>query len=52
MVEEVTGEEPVPGKPFSIAKEVEDDEKAVHDIPPDEANLTGAVDEKDTFGDE
>lgn len=39
MVEDVIGNKPKPGKPFSIAEEVEKDEKAMHDIPPDEADV-------------
>lgn len=38
-VEEVIGNEPQPGKPFSLADEVEKDEKALSDIPPDEAKI-------------
>ncbi|MCH7951496.1 hypothetical protein IH980_02055 [Patescibacteria group bacterium] len=39
MVKDVIGNEPVPGKPFSIADEVEKDARAMHDIPPDEAKV-------------
>ena len=39
MVEDVIGNKPKPGKPFSIAEEVEKDERAMHDIPPDEADV-------------
>lgn len=52
MVEAVIGNEPELGKPFSIAQEVEKDEKAVHDIPPEEADLKGAIKDKDQFSDE
>lgn len=39
MVEDVIGNKPEPGKPFSLAEEVEKDERALHDIPPDEAKI-------------
>lgn len=38
-IEDITGDEPIPGKPFSIVEEVEKDEKAKYDIPPDGADV-------------
>lgn len=46
MVEEVTGEEPEPGKPFSIAEEVEKDEKARRGMPPKPAETEEEEPEK------
>ncbi len=39
VVEDVIGNKPKPGVPFSIAQEVEKDAKAIHDIPPDESGV-------------
>ncbi len=50
-LEDVIGNKPAPGKPFSLAEEMEKDEKARRDIPPDEANLVGAVEDTDKFSD-
>ena len=47
MVKDVIGNEPVPGKPFSIAEEVEKDARAIHDIPPDEAKVEEAETEEE-----